>query len=89
MNGTYVYSDNDEFIEDLDTGKKYYLKTSHIGFNVLHDTNSIYFAETYPALPSYVKRINISSGSKYYIKGLVIKYKIHDCSNALYVMLHA
>ena len=76
-NGSFVYSDNDEFIEDSDTGKKYYLKTSSISFKssptISHDTNSIDFAETYPALPSNIKRINISSGSKYYIKGLVIR----------------
>ena len=75
--GTYVHSSNDEFIEDADTGRKYYLKTSSISFNssptLSYDTNPIDFAEVYPALPSSVKRINISSGSQYYIKGLKIR----------------
>lgn len=75
--GTYVYSDNDEFIEDADTGRKYYLKTSSISFKsspiISYDTNPIDFSETYPALPNNVKRINISSGSQYYVKGLSIR----------------
>lgn len=75
--GTYVYSDNEEYIEDADTGRKYYLKTSSISFKsspvISYDTDPIDFAETYPALPSNVKRINISSGSQYYIKGLSIR----------------
>lgn len=75
--GTYVYSDNEEFIEDADTGRKYYLKTSSISFKsspvISYDTNPIDFAETYPALPSNVKRINISSGSQYYVKNLSIR----------------
>lgn len=75
--GTYVFSDNEEFIEDADTGRKYYLKTSSISFKsspvISYDTDPIDFAETYPALPSNVKRINISSGSQYYIKGLSIR----------------
>ena len=75
--GTYVYSDNEEFIEDADTGRKYYLKTSSISFKssplISYDTVPIDFAETYPALPSNVKRVNISSGSQYYIKNLNIR----------------
>lgn len=74
---TYVCSENEEFIEDADTGRKYYLKMSSISFNsspvISHDTNPIDFTETYPALPSSVKRINISSGSQYYIKGMTIR----------------
>lgn len=75
--GTYVNSDNEEFIEDADTGRKYYLKTSSISFKssplILYDTDPIDFAETYPALPSNVKRVNISSGSQYYVKGLSVR----------------
>ena len=76
-NGTYVYSDNDEYIEDVETGRKYYLRNSSISFKssplISYDTNPIEFAEVYPALPSNVKRINISSGSQYYIKNLQIR----------------
>lgn len=75
--GTFMYSSQDEFIEDADTGRKYYLQNSSIGFEgspeISHDTKTITFYEVYPALPSTVKRINISSGSQYYVKGLKIR----------------
>lgn len=75
--GTFMYSSQDEYIEDADTGRKYYLQNSSIGFEgspeISHDTKTITFYEVYPALPSTVKRINISSGSQYYIKGLKIR----------------
>ena len=74
--GTFMYSSQDEYIEDADTGRKYYLQNSSIGFEgspeISHDTKMITFYEVYPALPSTVKRINISSGSQYYVKGLKI-----------------
>ena len=74
---TYIYSSQDEFIEDAETGRKYYLQESSIGFegdpHFTHNTNAIEFAEVYPALPSYIKIINISSGSQYYVKGLKIR----------------
>lgn len=73
-NGTYMYSSQDEYIEDADTGRKYYLLNSSIGFEgspaISHDKEAITFYEVYPALPQTVKRINISSGSKYYVKNL-------------------
>ncbi len=75
--GTYMNSSQDEFIEDADTGRKYYLIKSSLGFEtnplISHDRNPVEFAEVYPALPSNVKRINISSGEQYYVKGLVIR----------------
>lgn len=75
--GTFMYSSQDEYIEDADTGRKYYLQNSSIGFEgspeISHDTKTITFYEVYPALPSNVKRINISSGSQYYVKGLKIR----------------
>ncbi len=75
--GTFMYSSQDEYIEDADTGRKYYLQNSSIGFEgspeISHDTKTITFYEVYPALPSTVKRINISSGSQYYVKGLTIR----------------
>lgn len=75
--GTFMYSSQDEYIEDADTGRKYYLLNSSIGFEgspeISHDTKTITFYEVYPALPSTVKRINISSGSQYYVKGLKIR----------------
>lgn len=75
--GTFMYSSQDEYIEDTDTGRKYYLVNSSIGFEgspeISHDTKTITFYEVYPALPSTVKRINISSDSQYYVKGLKIR----------------
>lgn len=75
--GTFMYSSQDEYIEDADTGRKYYLQNSSIGFEgspeISYDTKMITFYEVYPALPSTVKRINISSGSQYYVKGLKIQ----------------
>lgn len=75
--GTFMYSSQDEYIEDADTGRKYYLMNSSIGFEgspeISHDTKTITFYEVYPALPSSVKRINISSGSQYYVKDLKIR----------------
>ena len=75
--GTFMYSSQDEYIEDADTGRKYYLQNSSIGFEgspeISYDTKMITFYEVYPALPSTVKRINISSGSQYYVKGLKIR----------------
>lgn len=74
---TAVYSSQEEYIEDADTGRKYYLKHSDIGFEsdqyVAKGKVERYFNEEYPALPSNVKRINISSGSQYYIKNLKIR----------------
>ena len=75
--GTHVESSQEEFIEDADTGRKYYLMKSDIGFEnnrrIILDKSALIFYEVYPALPSSVKRINISSGSQYYIKGLKIR----------------
>ena len=74
---TLMYSSQDEYIEDADTGRKYYLQNSSLGFEgspeISNDTKMITFYEVYPALPSTVKRINISSGSQYYVKGLKIR----------------
>ena len=75
--GTYVNSSQDEYIQDADTGRKYYLQNSSIGFEgnrtIVQDTDDHEFYEVYPALPSTVKRINISSGSQYFIKNLQIR----------------
>lgn len=74
---TFMYSSQDEYIEDADTGRKYYLMNSSIGFEgspeISHDTKTITFYEVYPVLPSTVKKINISSGSQYYVKDLKIR----------------
>ena len=75
--GTFMYSIQDEYIEDAETGRKYYLVTSSLGFEsspqYSYFTDPVTFYEVYPALPASVKRINISSGSEYYVKGLKIR----------------
>ena len=74
---TWINSSQEEFIEDSDTGRKYYLIKSDIGFEnnrkILNSKSEVVFYEVFPALPSSVKRINISSGSQYYIKNLSIR----------------
>lgn len=76
-NGTYMYSSKSQFIEDADTGRKYYLQNSSIGFEgcpaISNNKQPITFYEVYPALPASVKRINISSGYGYYVKNLKIR----------------
>lgn len=75
--GTFMYSSQDEYIEDAETGRKYYLVTSSLGFEsspqYSYSTDPVPFYEVYPALPASVKKINISSGSEYYVKDLKIK----------------
>ena len=75
--GTCVNSSQDEYIQDADTGRKYYLQNSSIGFEgnrtIVQDNKDHEFFEVYPALPSSVKRINISSGSQYYVENLQIR----------------
>ena len=75
--GTYMFSSQGEYIEDAETGRKYYLIKSSIGFEgnptISRDNNPIEFYEVYPALPASVKKINVSSGSQYYIRNLSIR----------------
>jgi hypothetical protein len=74
---TTIYSSQDEYIEDADTGRKYYLTNSSIGFEnspaILTTTIPTLFYELYPALPSTVKRINLSNGSQYYFRNMTIR----------------
>lgn len=74
---TWVWATKDEYIEDCDTGRRYYIQSSSIGMEpnktTLHSKESKPFTDTFPALPSTVKRINIWSGSDYYAKNLQIR----------------
>lgn len=74
---TYVSSTKDEYIEDCDTGNRYYLLSSSIGIDPkktpLYSKESKSFTNTYPTLPSSVKIINIWSGSDYYARNLQIR----------------
>lgn len=68
---TWIASDQNEFIEDAATGKRYYIIGSDIGFEkykvVLHNEFRT-FKEVYPPLPKSVYHINISTGEKYFVK---------------------
>ena len=70
-----IYSDKGEFIEDSETGEKYYIKSSDIGFDMgnSHVVKARYFEEEFPVLPTKVKTINVNSGHEYYIKDLLVK----------------
>jgi hypothetical protein len=74
---SWVQATKDEYIEDCDTGKRYYIQSSTIGLapqkTTLNSKDSKAFTDTFPALPSSVKRINIWSGSDYYAKNLQIR----------------
>lgn len=75
--GTYLYSSHEEYIEDADTGRKYYLMHSDIGFEgnptTSYDTNPITYREVYPALPASTKHLSISSGTQYYVQNARIR----------------
>lgn len=74
---TIVWGTKDAYIEDCDTGKRYYVQSCSLGMEpnktTLYSKESKTFTDTYPALPSSVKRINIWSGSDYYAKNLQIR----------------
>lgn len=74
---TIVWGTKDAYIEDCDTGKRYYAQSCSLGMEpnktTLYSKESKTFTDTYPALPSSVKRINIWSGSDYYAKNLQIR----------------
>lgn len=73
---TWITSDTHEYIEDAETGTKYYIISSSIGFNrekILNDASPYTFKEVYPALPSNVRYINISSGYQYYVKNVRVR----------------
>ncbi|MCD8208260.1 MAG: hypothetical protein LUD72_10020 [Bacteroidales bacterium] len=74
---TYVYSSQEECIEDAETGRRFYLQESSIGFEgsptILQSTYPITFYEVYPVLPANVERINIRFGDSYYVKDLKIR----------------
>ena len=80
---TWVMSVAGEFIEDAETGERYYIKDSEIGFDrevvFLEGYKGRTFKEVYPPLPSKVRFLNISSGSDYFLKSLDLNM---DCSPA-------
>jgi len=77
---TWIASSRDEFIEDALSGRRYFIQSSEIGFEqkrvVLGEFKDRVFKEVYPKLPADVKYINISSGSKYFVKALDLSLSI-------------
>ena len=75
--GTYVYSEGTEFIEDAVTGEQYHAVDATLGTKndptILYTTAPFQFNTTFPALPASVSHINIWSGTQYYIKNLKIR----------------
>lgn len=74
---TYVYCDGSEFIEDADSGKRYYLKYSDIGTSdnpkILYSDEPYEYTCTYPMIPENVRAINIYNGSQYIVKNFIIR----------------
>lgn len=75
---SWICSTGSEFIEDVSTGERYYLTGSDIGVGRDNRTDMLKkepysFNEYYPAIPSNVTHINISSGSNYYITNVRIR----------------
>ena len=74
---TYVYTNGSEYIEDVDTGKKYYLKYSDLGTlqnpKMLYSDDPFEYTSTYPMIPDNVRAINIWTGTQYAIKNFVIR----------------
>jgi len=77
-NNSCIYAVHNEFIEDSDTGQRYYILSSQVGFEknstYLPKKGTYYIKEYYPALPIRVKRINVHSGSRYHLKDVVRGY---------------
>ena len=63
QDNTYTYSGKDEYIEDVETGKRYYIVGSDCGFEpnqyIMRDQNPRIYKDIYPALPSNVSIINM------------------------------
>lgn len=75
---TYVWSVENEFIEDAQTKQKFYIEKSDIGIGTTNgfkvkSNKAFMFVEWYPPLPSSVKVINIYNGTQYIVKQLRIK----------------
>lgn len=74
---TSVFCDGSEYIEDADSGKRYYIKHSGIGMKnnpTILETDAPYeYTCTYPIIPETVRAINIWNGNKYIVKNFIIR----------------
>ncbi|MBO4402306.1 MAG: trypsin-like peptidase domain-containing protein [Bacteroidales bacterium] len=79
---TWVCCSHKQFIEDAETGIKYYLRNSSIEIEpsktFLNSIDDVEIVETYPALGEKTKYILISSGSRYYGYYGYYRIKIRD-----------
>lgn len=77
VDGTYFYSVPEEYIEDSATGRKYYIQNSTLGFasapSSSLDTDPLIFTEVYPPLPSSVRRVSVSNGTRYYATDIPLR----------------
>lgn len=82
----WICCDKSQHIEDVVTGKRYYIRDSDIGFEVekyvLDSKDNFTYQEIYPPIPEGTKKINISSGSAYYVKKFELDWDIYN--NALF-----
>lgn len=67
---TWINSSKKEFIEDAETGRKYYLLSSSVAISpsitTLSSSGTIEIVETYPVLENNINRIRVHSGNTYY-----------------------
>lgn len=79
---TWINCSHKQFIEDAETGVKYYLRNSSIEIEpsktILNSKDDVEIVETYPALGEKTKYILISSGSRYYNYYGYYRIKIRD-----------
>ena len=72
---TWICCNKSQYIEDVETGQKYNIVSSDIGFEVgkyILYNKPITYREIYPSLPQSVNKISIFSGEKYYAKSLTL-----------------
>lgn len=79
--GSWIASNREAYIEDLSTGEKLFISDSDIGFDEnkvrLGDLATRIFKEVYPPLPQSANKINVSTGSKYFVKDLDLSQSIY------------
>ena len=93
---TWIASGAGGYIEDAETGMKFFVQESEIGFErgrtLLEGWNARTFKETYPPLPAGTRYVNVSSGSEYFIKSLdlsrPVSSKTPPVSNVAFFGVH-
>lgn len=79
--GSWISSDKGAYIEDVSSGEKYFINDSEIGFDEnkvrLGDLETRIIKEVYPPLPLNATKINVSTGSKYFVKDLDLSQSVY------------